>query len=148
LTSDDYINVASVLAIKLFAILRNQIMTPPLKIHATGADDNTILDLTVGEDSSLETLASGELLNAKIPVTATITDRWGNCREITITQDQQFNSPVTICRLVLLFGIGPTHAEPSPELHRFLEKVPGTPSRVPVNLLDGQRKRRRLAAGT
>src|SRR5882724_10168509 len=50
LTSDDYRNLAAIIATKVEAVLKARSMAPPLVIHATGADDDLIVDSSCDEN--------------------------------------------------------------------------------------------------
>lgn len=87
LTSDDYRNLATIIASRAHAITKERSMVPPLKIHATGADDDTIVDSLYDDEGVHPIGVRDQPLTARYPVTVTITDQTGDQVEITIDED-------------------------------------------------------------
>ncbi len=89
LRSDDYAEIANVLAAKLWAVIQAKSMVPPVEVHIAGADDDLVMHALMTKDGEFRVLSGcpEQPLTARFPLTATITDANGNALEITIEQD-------------------------------------------------------------
>ena len=93
LTSDDYIEVARVLAQRIVGLMDAAPIAgliPPFELHITGADDDIVVHASVARDGRLHDLAgySQQLLSARFPLTATLSDSKGHVLEIHIPENE------------------------------------------------------------
>ncbi len=87
LTPDDYQNSATLLANKLLEIVRSareRGLSPPFKLHVTGADDDDVVDVDIDQNAEMQLIVPSRELTARFPLTATLTDADGRLLEMTV----------------------------------------------------------------
>jgi hypothetical protein len=96
ITSDEYAELAALLARKIVELLssaKQRSMAPPLELHVSSADDDVVVHClchhdTTGEIQLQSMVPEMKKLNARFPLTATVTDANGESLEMTIAPKQ------------------------------------------------------------
>jgi hypothetical protein len=96
ITSDEYAELAALLARKIVELLssaKQRSMAPPLELHVSSADDDVVVHClchhdTTGEIQLQSMVSEMKKLNARFPLTATVTDANGEGLEMTIAPKQ------------------------------------------------------------
>jgi len=96
ITSDEYAELAAVLARKIVELLssaKRRSMAPPLELHVSNADDEVVVHClyhhgTKGEIQLQSMMPDMKKLSARFPLTATVTDANGESLEMTIAPKQ------------------------------------------------------------
>jgi hypothetical protein len=96
ITSDQYAELAELLARKIVELLssaKQRSMAPPLELHMSSADDDVVVHClchhdTTGEIQLQSMVPEMKKLNARFPLTATVTGANGESLEMTIASKQ------------------------------------------------------------
>jgi len=91
LGSEDFRRLADALGNEIAALLlraKEGMCAPPLEVFITGGDDELVGHFEVKADGHLgKELGGSQLLSARFPITATVTDKNGKEWEATISEE-------------------------------------------------------------
>jgi hypothetical protein len=92
LQSEHYVAIVRRLAFLVISMVKacGEDWTPPFEVFITGADDDAVMHFQVDAEGRLRNLIPSDFkLRARFPVTATITDRSGNARELVFSPNDE-----------------------------------------------------------